>query len=138
MYLSLCHAGAVDFTGKNALPIAQIDKYQLHHIFPVEFMLADEEAERYRRKNRLSRPEFKEEINDIANLTFLSLPANQEIKKRPPYDYLSKLTGAKNLDAHCIPSDPELWKPENLDKFCSARRDLLAKSMNSYIHSLGH
>jgi hypothetical protein len=136
IYLSLCHSGAVDFAGKNALPIAELGQYHLHHIFPVEFMLADEDAERYRKQNRLSRPQFKEQINEVANLSFISLAANQEIKKWPPYDYLPKLTASNNLDAHCIPKDPELWRPENFDKFCDERRWLLAKAMNSYIHSL--
>jgi hypothetical protein len=46
MYLALRHYGATDFDGKDSIPIYQIAKYQIHHIFPVEFMLADEEAER--------------------------------------------------------------------------------------------
>jgi hypothetical protein len=136
IYLSLCHFGAVDFAGKNALPIAELGQYHLHHIFPVEFMLADDDAERYRKQNRLSRPEFKEQINEVANLSFISLGANQEIKKRPPYDYLPKLTTPKNLEAHCIPKDAELWRPENFERFCDERRRLFAKAMNSYIHSL--
>jgi len=139
IYQSLCHEGAVDFevAGRKQAPaIAEVSNYHVHHIFPLEFMLADDDAERYRKQNRLSRPEFKEQINDVANLTFISVPANQEIKKRPPYDYLAKLTTPKNLEAHCIPKDPELWRPENFDKFCEERRRLLSKAMNSYIHSL--
>lgn len=139
IYQGLCHQGAVDFDvpgRKQAPAIAELSKYHVHHIFPLEFMLADDDAERYRKQNRLSRPEFKDRINNVANLTFISAPANQEIKKRPPYDYLAKLTSPKNLNAHCIPKDPELWRPENFDKFCEERRRLLAKAMNSYIHGL--
>jgi len=136
IYLSLRHQQAKDFAGKNAQPIEQIGNYQVHHIFPIEFMLADEKAEKYRKKNGLSRTEFKMQINDVANLTFISLQANQEIKKRPPYDYLFKLTSPKNLEAHCIPKDPELWKPEHFGDFCDERRRLLAKSMNAYIRNL--
>jgi hypothetical protein len=136
MYLGLRHNGARDFSGKNAIPIEQISKYQIHHIFPIEFMLADENAEKYRKGSGLSRPEFKEEINDVTNLTFISLEANQEIKKRPPFDYLSKLTTPKNLEAHCIPTDPELWKPENFGAFFDERRRLLAKAINAYLRHL--
>lgn len=136
IYLSLRQLRAKDFTGKNAQPIEQISKYQVHHIFPIEFMLADEKAEKNRRKNGLSRTEFKLQINDVANLTFISLQANQEIKKRPPYDYLPKFTTPGNLEAHCIPKDPELWKPENFNDFCDERRRLLAKAMNGYIRNL--
>jgi hypothetical protein len=139
IYQSLCHKGAVDFDvagRKEAPPIPELANYHLHHIFPVEFMLADDDAETYRKQNRLSRPEFKEQINDVANLSFISLAANQGIKKRPPYDYLAKLTTTKNLEAHCIPKDAELWRPENFDRFCEERRRLLAKAMNSYIRCL--
>jgi hypothetical protein len=136
MYIGLCHYSAKDFAGKNAILIENIGKYQVHHIFPIEFMLSDDIAEKYRKRNGLSRLEFKDQINDVANLTFISLDANQEIKKRPPYDYLVKMATLKNLEAHCIPKDPKLWKPENFDKFCAERRRLLAKAMNSYLRSL--
>ncbi len=136
IYLGLRHNGAKDFSGKLATPIEQVSKYQIHHIFPIEFMLADDDAEEYRKINRLSRPQFKEQINDVANLTFISLEANQEIKKRPPFDYLAKLTTEKNLEAHCIPTDRELWLPQNFEKFCNERRRLLAKAMNSYLRHL--
>ncbi len=136
IYLCLRHNGAKDFAGKNAVPVEQIAKYQIHHIFPVEYMLADDEAEKYRKSSKLTRLEFREQINDVANLTFISVEANQEIKKRPPFDYLPKLTAAKNMEAHCIPTDPELWKPENFEEFCNERRRLLAKAMNSYLRHL--
>jgi len=136
MYLALRHNGALDFRGKNAVSIEDLSKYQVHHIFPVEFMLEDEDAEKYRKENALTRSEFKEEINDVANLTFISLEANQDIKKRPPYDYLEKLSTMKNLEAHCIPTDPELWKPEKFLEFCEERRILLAKTINSYLRQL--
>jgi hypothetical protein len=137
IYLCLRHYGATDFGGKNVAPIEEVAKYQIHHIFPIEFMLADEEAEKYQKRNGLGRGEFKMQINDVANLTFVSVAANQEIKKRPPYDYLPKMTTTENLEAHCIPTNPELWKPENFDEFCNERRRLLAKAMNSYLKSLG-
>ncbi|MBI3005307.1 MAG: DUF262 domain-containing protein [Ignavibacteriales bacterium] len=136
MYLGLVHAKARDFSGKNSTPTKQLDKYQIHHIFPVEFMLSDEAAMKYTKKKKLSRAEFKLEINDVANLTFISLEANQEIKKRPPYDYLPKMCPSKNLAAHCIPKDADLWKPQNFDKFCTERRRMLARAMNAYVRSL--
>ncbi len=107
-YLGLRHSGACDFAGKNATPIKQLSEYQTHHIFPVDFMLDDEEAEKYRKRHGLGRTEFKEQIND-ANLTFISLGANQEIKKRivSPRtrnfgDQRSFTNSALNADA-CLP-----------------------------------
>jgi hypothetical protein len=136
IYLALRHKKARDFTGKKAPTIDQIHKYQIHHIFPIEFMLNDEQAEKYRKKNNLSRAEFRLEVNDVANLTFISTQANQEIKKRPPFDYLAKLSTPKNLEAHCIPKDHNLWKPERFKDFCNERRRLLSKAINSYIRNL--
>jgi hypothetical protein len=136
MYLSLVNVSARDFGSKNATPVNELKKYHIHHIFPIEFMLEDSMALKYQKRKKLSRPEFKEEINDIANQTFISVEANEEIKKLPPYDYLPRMCQKQNLAAHCIPSDPELWKPENFDKFCKERRRLLAKAMNAYIKSL--
>jgi hypothetical protein len=92
IYLSLCRNNALDFdvAGRKVAPrVFELEHYQLHHIFPVEFMLEDEEAERYQKKHHLARRQFKEQIDDVANLTFLSLPANQEIKKRAPYEYIT-------------------------------------------------
>lgn len=138
IYLSLRHNSAKDFVqaGGVAAPIEEIAKYDIHHIFPVEYMLADEDAEKYRKNNNISRPEFKKEINDVANLTFISQKVNLEIGKLPPFDYLSRFSTVKNLEAHCIPTDQELWKPQNFDKFCEERRRLLARSTNSYIQNL--
>ncbi len=136
IYLALRHQAAKDFGGANATPIREIGKYQWHHIFPFDFMQGDEEAQKFRKDNDLNRSEFKERINDVANLTFLSLEANQNIKTRAPSDYLPKLTTHENLKAHCIPTEPELWRPRNYDKFCAERRRLLAKAMNSYVKNL--
>jgi hypothetical protein len=136
MYLGLRHSGACDFAGKTATPIEDLSPYEIHHIFPLDFMLDDEEAEKYRKRRGLSRARFKEEINDVANLTFISLEANQEIKKRPPYDYLPKMLTPGNLEAHCIPKDPQLRRPAKFHEFCVERRRLLAKAMNSYLRNL--
>jgi len=136
-YLSLRHNGARDFDKSLGRPIDEIEKYHWHHIFPVDYMMHDPEVERtYRKKKRLDRSELRERVNDIANITFISDDANQDIKKRPPLEYLEKFCSPENLKAHCIPKNKDLWRPENFDKFCKERRRLLAKAMNAYIHGL--
>jgi hypothetical protein len=136
-YLSLRHMKAKDFNKSKDIPISEIEKYHWHHIFPVDYMMNDPEVEKnYRKKKKLERFELRERVNDIANITFISVIANEEIKKRAPREYLEKYCSSDNLKAHCIPKDPELWKPENYDKFCKERRRLLARAMNSYMKSL--
>lgn len=135
IYLALRHSNACDFEGRNETPIELLPDYHIHHIFPIEFMLGDE-GEKYRKRHGLGRAKFKEQINDVANLTFISCAANQEIKKHPPYDYLPTMLTPRNREAHCIPKDPQLWKPEKFREFCVERRRLLAKAMNSYVRNL--
>ncbi len=136
IYLALRQNKARDFSLKKAQPIEDIQKYQVHHIFPLDYMLGDPDAAIYMKRRGLKKGELREEVNDIANMTFISVEANQDIKKRPPFEYLQKFCTPENMKAHCIPSDPELWKPENFAKFCKARRKLLSKAMNSYMTSL--
>lgn len=141
MYLSLCHQQAKDFSYKQKLQeiedVKDLGKYEIHHIFPAAFMLENnEDAEKYRKAQQLSLAEFRSQINDVANLTFISEPANKSIGKLPLFGYL-KDEPLKNLEAHCIPTDRDLWQVKNFDKFCEKRRMLLAKAMNIYIKDLG-
>ena len=46
-------------------------------------------------------------------------------------------TTPENRAAHCIPENPELWRPEGFEKLCEERRKLLAKAMNEHIKGLG-
>jgi hypothetical protein len=137
MYLVTRKRGAADF-GAQAKPLDQIqDNLQLHHIFPYEFMMTDSSAIRYRKEQDLSVPEFREEVNDVANLTFLSQPENGSIGgKLPPSQYLENETTDETRWAHFIPSDRELWKVENYNEFLEERRDSFAKEINSLVKSL--
>ena len=113
MYLALRHSNARDFAGKNAKPIEQIAKYQIHHIFPREFMLEDEEAERYRKKRGLCRAQLKEEIDDIANLTFMAYGTTQEIKRNALPTISAQDVSPGNLGARFIRNDPKFRERGN-------------------------
>ena len=136
IYLSLRDNRATDF-GDKPTPIDAIKESEVHHIFPVAYMLESNETEKYRTQSKLSRTELRNLVNDVANLTFISKEINIKIGKLLPATYFSLYTTPKNRAAHCIPENPELWKPENFEKFCDERRKLLAKAMNSYIKGLG-
>jgi uncharacterized protein with ParB-like and HNH nuclease domain len=137
MYIIMRKKGVTDF-GSDALSLDQIssDKLQLHHIFPFDFMMKDNKAKEYQIKSELSLSGYRAQINDIANLTFISQERNASIGNAAPWEYLSNETTREIRKAHFIPEIRNLWKTENFDKFLDERRKMMAKAMNSLIKSL--
>lgn len=88
------------------------------------------------RVNKLTSPLYREQVNDIANLTFLSQSKNASIGKSPPWEYLTSETTAAIRRAHFIPENRDLWRLENFGKFMDARRRLLAAEINRLMASL--
>ena len=80
--------------------------------------------------------DFRDDINDIANLTLISKSKNCELGDTPPFQYLLNETTAQMRKAHCIPEDQELWKTENYRKFLVARRTLLSQAMTRLVKRL--
>lgn len=75
--------------------------------------------------------------NTFANLAFISAEANQAIGDREPADYLAELKNIPGaLESQWVPTDPELWQPENYQKFLEERRRMLAEASNEFIHAL--
>jgi hypothetical protein len=101
------------------------DKIEFHHIFP---------------KNVLKDKNFdSNEINDIANLTFIGKITNVQISDDFPEKYLNSIAekkGEEILEEHCIPTNRELWKVENYKEFIKQRRILLTKMLNDYLNSI--
>ncbi|MCD8364164.1 MAG: DUF262 domain-containing protein [Lachnospiraceae bacterium] len=97
---------------------------EVHHIFPKDLLYKEGKS--------------KAIVNALANYAFLTKETNIAISNRKPEDYIpeyrEKCPGA--MDTHWIPSDPELWKIENYEKFLEERRILLAKAANSLLDSL--
>ena len=97
---------------------------QLHHIFP-KSKLYDAGYER-------------NEVNALANFTFLTQACNLEVSNRDPAEYIpyyaQKSPGS--IESHWIPMDPNLWKMENYRDFLAARRELLAHAANDFLDSL--
>lgn len=104
--------------------LGKINRLQVHHIFP---------------KGRLYESGYtKDQINAIANYTFLTQDTNLRVSDRDPAEYLeeyaAKHPGA--IESHWIPMDRELWRIENYLDFLAARRELLAKAGNDFLYSL--
>src|SRR5438093_10283307 len=111
MYLVTRRRGASDFDLNDPKMLDQIQEpLQLHHIFPYDFMTKDEKAIQYRKRRELSLPDYRLEVNDIANLTFLSSGKNSSIGSQSPWQYLENETTPDMRRAHFIPEDKDLWK----------------------------
>ena len=96
-------------------------KVEYHHIHP-----------RTTLKERYS----KAEINDLANLAFISDRANRKIGGRSPADYMAAEDfNLADLPAHLVPTDPDLRTAESFPQFVTARRQLLADAMNDLLDS---
>jgi hypothetical protein len=137
MYVIMRKKNATDF-GSDAPALDQLtaEQLQLHHIFPFDFMMKDAKAKEYQTRNSLSLSEFREQVNDIANLTFISQVRNASIGNAAPWEYLPNETTREMRKAHFIPENRDIWKPENFDKFLDQRRTMMSQAMNSLIKSL--
>ena len=96
----------------------------LHHIFP---------------KSLLYKKGYKrQEVNALANFTFLTQETNLKVSNRKPAEYIpefvAKHPGA--IESHWIPMDPDLWELDKYVDFLEARRELLAKAANNFLDSL--
>ena len=98
---------------------------EIHHIFPKAVVRKD-----YK----------KRDINEIANLAFLSLKANRKILKTEPGIYLSEIEKRNPalLKNQFVPPDKSLWALDRFEDFLFERRKLLAEGINSYINSLAN
>jgi hypothetical protein len=108
---------AINHSGKQ-------DKLQFHHIFPTAYMK--------KQPKELELPS----TDDIANLAFIGGKTNREISDKAPVDYLKKFLeseGIQQLRNQCIPTDPELLKPEAFAEFLAQRRELIAAKLNQFL-----
>ena len=131
MYMLMRKAGATEWGPGNSRGLDEIDPgdLHLHHIFPFNFMVQNREGLARFAKDGRSTAEYREEINDIANLTFLGKEKNSAIGDEPPWLYLPQETTKAVRKAHFVPEDATLWKPEKFPDFLEARRRLLATAI---------
>lgn len=123
-FLALKMRGAKDWETGIGIGLAKVGKQHLiqyHHIFP---------------KAVLKEASYSGgEINEIANLAFVSGRTNQRIGKKPPSVYFPdviKRRGEEALSSQLIPLDPELHRVENYREFLRVRRRMLAEAINAH------
>lgn len=124
-YLALKARGAKDWRTRLGLSLTHQGRYhfiEYHHIFP---------------KTVLKGANYeKAEINEIANMAFVSGSTNRRIGSTPPDRALADVRrdqGDESLTAHCVPLDESLWKTDNYRTFLEHRRADLANAINEFI-----
>jgi len=126
VYLALKARGAKDWRTQLGLSLTHHGHRHViehHHIFP---------------KAQLKKKGYERaEINEIANMAFISGGTNRELSARSAEEYLAEILerhGEQALESHCIPLDRELWKIESFRDFLKYRRESLAQAINEFIN----
>ena len=99
-------------------------------------MIKDNDAKAYADSENLNPSQFRAQINDIANMTFLHNVTNSRIGNTPPWQYLAQETTKEIRRAHFIPEDQSLWHPKKFGEFLEARRKLIAAAATKILHGL--
>lgn len=126
-YLALKHAGAKDWETGIGLSLSHQGHshvVEYHHIFPKSLL----QKEKYE----------KAEINEIANMAFISGRANRNISNKRPLDYLPgviKSRGSMALELQCITQDAALHDLGSYRAFLADRRQRLADVINNFIET---
>ncbi|MCC7381016.1 MAG: DUF262 domain-containing protein [Deltaproteobacteria bacterium] len=123
-FLAMKANGALDWESGLGLSLThqgRLHYIEHHHVFP---------------KSLLQKAGYeKAEINEIANLAFITGRANRRIGNKPPEQYLAEIVarrGKKALEDHCVPADPALHRMERYREFLAERRRLLAEVVNGH------
>lgn len=97
---------------------------QVHHIFP---------------QAQLKKAGYdRQQINAIANFTFLTQETNLEISDRLAADYLPeyKARHPGAVESHWMPMEPKVWQIDQYPAFLDKRRHLLADGANQFLNVL--
>lgn len=106
--------------------LGKMNRLEVHHIFP---------------KARLYQHNYKRpEVNALANFCFLTKDTNLAISDRLPEEYFPEVEARHPgaLASQWIPSDQALWRIERFRDFLEARKELLARELNTRMEELLH
>lgn len=124
VFLAIKANGAKDWYSGLGLSLTHSGKYhyiQYHHIFP---------------KSLLKKDYDKSEINEIANMAFISGRTNRNISNAEPKEYLRTIIierGEDVLIKHAVPFDKDLLELSNYREFLARRRELLKDLVNDFL-----
>lgn len=125
--------GAIDWFNGVALYQKAVGRsfgLEIHHIFPQGLL--------YKSGYDSTDPAHKRVVNEIANLAYLTKQANLGISMKKPEVYLPKVLAKypEALKQQAVPHSQSLWTIKQFEAFLSARRQLLADAINTYMDSL--
>lgn len=126
-YLALKAAGAKDWYSGLGVSLTHQGKLhfiQWHHVIPKSLLK--------------SRGYETGEINEIANMAFITGQTNRRISNREATGYLAEIVasqGKQALESQCVPTDPALWSTDCYREFLQERRAALANRMNRFIEA---
>jgi len=95
---------------------------QFHHIFPKSLL------------NKAGHD--KAEVNEIANMAFVSGATNRRISNKEPQDYLKKIVekkGTADLVSQCVPTSEASWEMGAYKAFLEGRRKALVEVINAFL-----
>jgi len=124
-YLTMKAGGAKDWFTGLGLALTHQGRYhfiQFHHVFAKALL----QGHGYE----------KAEINEIANMAFITGRTNQRLSRKPPDEYFRGIIserGEAALHAQLIPVDREFWKVDKYRSFLQERRKMLADAVNKFI-----
>ena len=124
-YLALKAGGAKDWYSGLGLSLTHQGKLhfiQWHHVIPKSLL----KAKGYETG----------EINEIANMAFITGQTNRRISNKEATGYLADIVskqGEGALRSQCVPTDPALWTTDRYRDFLQLRRAELATRMNAFI-----
>lgn len=103
---------------------SDLSRLDVHHIFPRRY-LSNAGVE-------------KAQIDQLANLAFVTQGTNLRIGAKAPADYLPGYETAHQgvLSSQWIPEDPRLWTVSAYPKFLAQRRKMLANEANGFLQEL--
>ena len=124
MFIAFKSEGAQDW--KTSVEISldhggQQDSLQFHHIFPKAFLKGAVPSR---------------EIDDLANLAFISATTNNWIRAKSPATYIPQFVsdhGTAMFDNQCIPLDANLLTRETYNEFLAERRVRIARELNTFL-----
>lgn len=124
-YLALKASGAKDWYSGLGLSLThqgRLHFIQWHHVVP---------------KSLLKTQGYETgEINEIANMAFITGQTNRRISNKEASDYLADVVtrqGEAALTSQCVPTDAALWQIERYRDFLRYRREALAQRMNDFV-----
>jgi len=124
-YLALKNEGAKDWFSGLGLSLThqgRLHFIQWHHIYPKALL----------RENHFDTGE----INEIANMAFITGQTNRRLGRKPPSEYMVEIVqkqGIGALQSQKVPINVASLTLPNYLQFLSARREALADCMNAFI-----